>query len=180
MNIFLTIPQQQVMVPAKHHPGAIEAQLSWTPGASNNAPPGETQQQRRHQIVHRNAAIVATEHLTPEAHSKMIRKTRSSKYTKQNAIGCESIHIDVDDGEPTVYHPAGVRRELHEQFFAACNGNPPWSTKAFVRIVREIKSSRCCQLCASCRPSWWSMSMGMDKTGFEELLRRLRSRIWSS
>jgi len=28
MNIFLTIPQQQVMVPEKHHPGAIEAELS--------------------------------------------------------------------------------------------------------------------------------------------------------
>jgi len=46
--IFLTIPQQQVMAPEIVQPGAIEAELSRTTGASNNAPPGETQQQRRH------------------------------------------------------------------------------------------------------------------------------------
>ena len=31
----------------------------------------------------------------------------------------------------------GVHRELLNEFFAACNGKPPCSTKAFVRTVRE-------------------------------------------
>jgi hypothetical protein len=32
-----------------------------------------------------------------------------------------------------------VHRELHDQFIAACNGKPPWWTKAFIRTVRDIK-----------------------------------------
>jgi hypothetical protein len=34
---------------------------------------------------------------------------------------------------------SGVRRELHDQFIAARSGKPPWSTKAFVRTVRNIE-----------------------------------------
>jgi len=33
----------------------------------------------------------------------------------------------------------GVRRELGNEFVAARNGKPPWSTTAFVRTVREIE-----------------------------------------
>jgi len=33
----------------------------------------------------------------------------------------------------------GVRRELRNEFIAARNGKPPWSTKAFVRTVCEIE-----------------------------------------
>jgi hypothetical protein len=33
----------------------------------------------------------------------------------------------------------GVRRELRNEFIAAHNWNPPRSTKAFVRKVREIE-----------------------------------------
>jgi len=33
----------------------------------------------------------------------------------------------------------GVRQELRDQFFASCNGKPPWSSQAFVRIVRRIE-----------------------------------------
>lgn len=32
-----------------------------------------------------------------------------------------------------------MRRELHEQFKASAKGKMPWSTKAFVRTVREIE-----------------------------------------
>jgi len=32
-----------------------------------------------------------------------------------------------------------VRRELCDQFLAAHNGKPPWSTKALFRPVREIE-----------------------------------------
>ena len=100
--IFLTIPPQQVMAPGILQPGAIEAELSWTTGGSNNAPPSETQQQLRHQLVHRDAAIVATENMTQDAHLRIVRQTGSSKNTKQHAIRCDSIYIDVDDGQQTV------------------------------------------------------------------------------
>ena len=102
MIIFLTIPQQQVMAPEIIQPGAIEAELSRMKGTSTNAPPGETQQQRRHQLVHRDAAIVATEDMTPDAHLKIVQNTGSRKNKKLYAIGCESIHIDVEDGQLTV------------------------------------------------------------------------------
>jgi len=58
--IFLTIPQQQEMVPEIFQPGAIDTESSRTTGDSNNAPPGDTQQQHRHQWVHCDAAIIAT------------------------------------------------------------------------------------------------------------------------
>jgi len=34
---------------------------------------------------------------------------------------------------------SGVRRELRDQFIAARNGKPPWSSKALIRTVREIE-----------------------------------------
>jgi len=40
--------------------------------------------------------------MTLDAHFKIVRKTGSNKNKKQHAIGCESIHIDVDDGQLTV------------------------------------------------------------------------------
>ena len=45
--IFLTIPQQQVMAAGILQPGGNDAESSQTTGASNNAPPGQTQRQRR-------------------------------------------------------------------------------------------------------------------------------------
>jgi hypothetical protein len=97
--IFLTILQQQGMAPETLPPGAIGAELSRTTGASRNAPLGETQQHRRHQLVNRDTAIVATENMTHDPHLKKVPKTRSSKNKKQHAIGCESIHICVNDGQ---------------------------------------------------------------------------------
>jgi len=90
------------MAPEIPQPGAIEAKSSRTTGASNNAPNSETQQQRRHQLVHRDAAIVATKNITHDAHLKIVGKTGSIKNKKQHVIGCESIHIDEDDGQLTV------------------------------------------------------------------------------
>ena len=66
-------------------------------GASTIGPPGETLQQRRHQLVHRAAAIVATENVTLDAHIGIVCKSGSSNNKKPHAIGCESMHIDVDD-----------------------------------------------------------------------------------
>jgi len=127
------------MAPRMLQPGAIEAKSSRTTGASNNAPPSETQQQGRHQLVHRDAAIVATENMTQDAHLRLVGKTGRCRNTKQHAIGCESVHIDVDDGQLTVYRTADVRRDLRDQFIAARKGIPPWSTQAFLRTVREIE-----------------------------------------
>jgi len=79
MIIFFTIPQQQVRAPETLQPGAIGAESSRTTGASINAPPAGTQQQRRHQVVHHKAAIVATENMTQDAHLKMVGVTGLSK-----------------------------------------------------------------------------------------------------
>jgi hypothetical protein len=97
--IFLTILQQQAMAPETLPSGAIGAESSRTSGASHNAPFGETQQQPRHQLFHRDAAIVATENMTQDAHLKKVPKTGRSKNKKQRAIGCESIHICVNDAQ---------------------------------------------------------------------------------
>jgi len=97
--IFLTFVQQQAMSPETLPPGVICAKSSWMTGASSNAPLGQTQQQWRHQVVHRDAAIVATEHMTQVEHLENVRKTGRSKNKKQHAVGCESIHVSVDDGQ---------------------------------------------------------------------------------
>jgi hypothetical protein len=87
------------MAPETLPPAEIGAESSRTTGASHNAPLGETQQQRRHQLVHRDAAIVATETITQDAHLKQVCKTGISMNMKQHAIGCESIHICVNDSQ---------------------------------------------------------------------------------
>jgi len=46
-----------------------------------------TQQQCRHKSGHRDAANVATKHMTQDAYSKIVRKTGSSKNKKQHAVG---------------------------------------------------------------------------------------------
>jgi len=99
--IFLTIPQQQVMAPETLQPGTIGAESSRTTGATNDVPPGGTQPHRRHQLVHSNAAIVATKNMTQDAHIEILCKTASSNNEKRHAIGCESIQIDVDNGQLT-------------------------------------------------------------------------------
>jgi len=89
--------EQITMAPETLPVGAIGAESSRTTGASRNTPLCETQQQRRHQLVHCNAAIVATENISKDAHSNKVRKTGSIKNKKQHAIGCELIHICLKD-----------------------------------------------------------------------------------
>jgi hypothetical protein len=60
------------MAPETLQPGAIEAESSRTTDSSTNEPPGETEQQCKHQLLHRDAAIVATETMTQDAHLKTI------------------------------------------------------------------------------------------------------------
>jgi len=66
--IFLKFLQQQAMASEILPPGAIGAESSQMIDASRYAPLGETQQQRRQQLVHRSAAIVATENITQDSH----------------------------------------------------------------------------------------------------------------
>jgi len=137
--IFLTIPQQQVLAPETLQPGVIGAESSRTTGASNNAPPGKTQQKRRHQLVLRDAAIVATEHMTQDPHSTIVRETGTTKHNTKHAIGCELNQINVDDSQLTMKPKAGVHRERRDKLISARNGNPPWLNTAFVHTVREIE-----------------------------------------
>ena len=62
-------------------------------GATSNTELLGTQQERRHKLVHRDAANVATKHMTQDAHLKIVRKTGSSKNKKQYAVGCKYILI---------------------------------------------------------------------------------------
>jgi len=61
-----------------------------------------TQQEHRHQLVHRNAADEASKYITQDAHLKIVHDTRSSKNKMQHAIGCEYIHTVVNGGQFTV------------------------------------------------------------------------------
>jgi len=67
-------------------------------GATSNMELLGTQQERRHKLVHHDAANVATKHMTQEAHFKIVRKTGSSKNEKQHAVGCEYILIVANSG----------------------------------------------------------------------------------
>jgi hypothetical protein len=60
-------------------------------GATSNTEHLGIQQERGQKLVHRDAANVATKHMTQDAHLKIIRKTGSSKNKKQHAVGCEYI-----------------------------------------------------------------------------------------
>ena len=71
-------------------------------GATSNTELLGTQQERRHKLVHRDAANVATKHMTQDAHLKIVRKTGSSKNKKQHAVGCKYILILANGGQLTV------------------------------------------------------------------------------
>lgn len=58
-------------------------------GASSNARPVETHQQRRPQLAHRKAAIGATESVTQDAYLQTLLKTELSNNMKQHTIGYE-------------------------------------------------------------------------------------------
>jgi hypothetical protein len=76
------------MAPQTPQAGVIQTESSRTPGASSIAPLAETQLQPRHQLVHRHAAIGATENMAQDAHFKKVRKTSCCNNRQQHAIGC--------------------------------------------------------------------------------------------
>jgi len=128
-----------MMAPQTPRHGESGTESSRTMGDSSNMLPTETQLQPRHNWVHRGAEIAATEDMTLDPQLRIVCMTRSSKKRKQHAIGCNSCRIEVHRRQLMMSHVAGVRREVHDQFIAARNGKPPWSTNASVRTLCEIE-----------------------------------------
>ena len=58
------------MAPQKPHTGGIDTESSQTTGTSSNVSLAETLQQYRHQLVHRDGEIAATDNMTLDANSK--------------------------------------------------------------------------------------------------------------
>jgi len=71
-------------------------------GVTSNTEILGTQQECRHKFVHRDAANAATNHMTQDAHLKIVCKTGSRRNKKQHAVGCEYIHIDAIGCQLTV------------------------------------------------------------------------------
>jgi hypothetical protein len=71
-------------------------------GVSSNTSLISTQQERRDQLIHDDAADAATKHMTQDAHLKIIRKTGSSTNKKQHAVGCEYLHAVVNGCQLTI------------------------------------------------------------------------------
>jgi len=134
-----SIPHQPIMAKHTPQPGECRSWSSQSMVASSNVSLAGTQQQLRHQLVHRNAANAATENMTQDAYLKIIRYIGSSKNKMKHAIGCEYTHIAINVLQLTVLHTGGICREQHDQSIAAWYGKPPWSTKAFPQSVCKIK-----------------------------------------
>jgi len=120
-------------------PGESGSNTGRLVGATSNTEILGTKQVRRYKFVHRDAANAATKHMTQDEHLKIVRKTGSSKNKKQQAVGCDYIHIEANSSELIVLLTSSVRRELHNEFITAHNGKASWSTNAFVHPVPEIK-----------------------------------------
>ena len=140
--------------------------------------PGETQQQCRHQLVQWDTAIVATENMTQNTHLKILYTTGRSKNQKQYAIGCESIHIDVDDGQLTELkaHLRSVERYVTNSSrhrTGNLHGRPRHlsaeSAKLNVMMLSVLGFSH---------PNQVIKVPGIGRNRFKRPQRRLRRRIW--
>lgn len=57
----------------------------------------------------------------------------------EHAIACESIDFKVHCDQLTLYGTGCDRRQLQDNWNPAVNKKLPWSTKVFVRTVRDIQ-----------------------------------------
>jgi len=137
--IISSLPQQQIMAPQAPQRVDSGTESRRTTAISIRTPPAETQLQRRHHLVHLDAASATTAHMTLDAQWKIVHKTWSSKNKTQHAIGCKCNCIEVHGRQLIISHTAGVRRELRNQCIAARNGKPPWSTTEFAPAVCKIE-----------------------------------------
>jgi hypothetical protein len=71
-------------------------------GATSNTEILGTQPERRHKLFHRDAANVASKHMTQDAHLKVIRKTGSSKKKTQHVFGCDYSLIEANGDQSTL------------------------------------------------------------------------------
>jgi len=76
--------------------------------------------------------------MTLDSQLKIVWKSGSSRNKKQHAIRWDYSRIEADWIYVRMWHSAGVRKVLPDQFISACNKNPPWSTRAFVCTVHHI------------------------------------------
>jgi len=93
------------------------------PGAASNTILISPQQEHSEQLVHCDAANAVTKYMTQDALFKIVHKTARSKNAKKHEVGCEYNGNEEYDRQLTVWHIAGVRRELCDQFIDARYGN---------------------------------------------------------
>jgi hypothetical protein len=109
----------------------LECALAYTPLLG-------TQQERRHQLVHCDAANAASKNITQDTHLTIACKTGSSTSQKQHAVGCEYFHTMVNSHQLTVYCRVGIHQMLHDERISADKGKTPWSTKTSVCTIRNM------------------------------------------
>jgi len=61
-----------------------------------------TEQERTHQLVHRNAATEATKNMTQDAQLKIVKKTGSNTNKMPHPVGCKYIQTIVNSRQLTV------------------------------------------------------------------------------
>jgi len=83
-------------------PGESGSNTGRLAGATSRQDILGTQHERRHKLVHHDAANAATKHMTQDAHFKIVRKTGSMENKMQHAVGYEYIHIEAKGGQRTV------------------------------------------------------------------------------
>jgi hypothetical protein len=83
-------------------PGESGSNTGRLAGATSHTEIVGTQPERRHKLVHCDAAYAATNLMTQNAHLKTVRKTGSRRNMTQYAVGCGYIHIDAIGGQLTV------------------------------------------------------------------------------
>jgi hypothetical protein len=90
------------MAPQTAQESTSGSELSRMMGASSSMSQTAPQHQRRFHLVHRDAAIAATEDMTLDTPLETDFSMRSSKNMKQHAIGCEYIQIEFDSRQLTI------------------------------------------------------------------------------
>jgi len=83
-------------------PGPSRSKSGRLADASSNMSLMGTQQECRHQLVHREAADAATKHMTEDADIQIVRRTGRSTNKKQHAVRCEYLHTAVNSRQLTV------------------------------------------------------------------------------
>jgi len=83
-------------------PGESGSNTGRLAGATTNMDIPGIQPQRRHELVHCDAANAPTKHMTHDANLKILRKTESKKNRNEHAVGCDYMHIEAIGGQLTV------------------------------------------------------------------------------